>query len=481
MEINKVGLFIQECRKKQNMTQSDLATALHVSVQAVSKWERGLNYPDISLLSDLAALLKISVTELLQGELSVAEIKPDDAVKDVLDYSNTVIKKEKQLFNRKIMMMRLFIALIISAILAYTYDQSHPRYTVQPLTPSALVTMNKVYHGLEFLSDWTYCGKTDEPQIMTLHQSTLFEVKKPIEGFQIRFDSTDASVKNVCPVNLELTFHETDKLLRPSTQGGTLLWTDQDQYPEQSFLKGIPYHYPVVRGAYDQPAIHYWIYDLNNGSDSKTLKLYARFSAVYDNFRTDGQPVMINGTTAIITVEASELKDGKRVVPESYRLSLEAGLVDLMMQVGDSVLLSDIMDVNAHQFEYEYRTKISEYPFTETRSTVYDSALGGLIYKQTFTAEDGTVTFNYGSKGKVLDVELTHNPSTQSVTSILNSLNLLISNDLEIWPVPTTLLDKVKAKIQSTEPWIIEDEVTVVCIKTWEKYRISWPLDHQLD
>ena len=91
------------------------------------------------------------------------------------------------------------------------------------------------------------------------------------------------------------------------------------------------------------------------------------------------------------------------------------------------------------------------------------------------------MTFNYGSKGKVLDVELTHNPSTQSVTSILNSLNLLISNDLEIWPVPTTLLDKVKAKIQSTEPWIIEDEVTVVCIKTWEKYRISWPLDHQLD
>lgn len=68
MQPIKTGALIAEARKEKNLTQKDLAQALHVSVQAVSKWERGLNFPDIALLEPLAELLDLSVSELLSGE-----------------------------------------------------------------------------------------------------------------------------------------------------------------------------------------------------------------------------------------------------------------------------------------------------------------------------------------------------------------------------------------------------------------------------
>ena len=68
MQPIKTGALIAEARKEKNLTQKDLAQALHVSVQAVSKWERGLNFPDIALMEPLAELLELTVSELMAGE-----------------------------------------------------------------------------------------------------------------------------------------------------------------------------------------------------------------------------------------------------------------------------------------------------------------------------------------------------------------------------------------------------------------------------
>ena len=67
MDAVKTGALIAETRKERDLTQKDLAQSLHVSVQAVSKWERGLNFPDIALLEPLAELLGLTVSELLSG------------------------------------------------------------------------------------------------------------------------------------------------------------------------------------------------------------------------------------------------------------------------------------------------------------------------------------------------------------------------------------------------------------------------------
>ena len=57
-------MLIAEARKQKNMTQKDLAAALHVSDRAVSKWERGAGFPDVSLLEPLADALGLQVLEL---------------------------------------------------------------------------------------------------------------------------------------------------------------------------------------------------------------------------------------------------------------------------------------------------------------------------------------------------------------------------------------------------------------------------------
>lgn len=67
MDAGKTGKFIAKKRKAMNMTQNELAKKLHITDKAVSKWERGLSFPDISILIPLAEILNISLYDLLKG------------------------------------------------------------------------------------------------------------------------------------------------------------------------------------------------------------------------------------------------------------------------------------------------------------------------------------------------------------------------------------------------------------------------------
>lgn len=62
------GTMIKRLREGRNMTQSQLAERLNVSDKAISKWETGRGYPDISLIEPLAEALRVSVIELFSGE-----------------------------------------------------------------------------------------------------------------------------------------------------------------------------------------------------------------------------------------------------------------------------------------------------------------------------------------------------------------------------------------------------------------------------
>lgn len=67
MDLRQLGNRLKEQRDKRRLRQADIAGALGVSTQAVSKWERGENAPDISLLVELARLLGVSVEWILGG------------------------------------------------------------------------------------------------------------------------------------------------------------------------------------------------------------------------------------------------------------------------------------------------------------------------------------------------------------------------------------------------------------------------------
>ena len=71
MNINKIGNIITEQRIAKNLTQEQLAEKLGVLRTTISKWERGINTPDISLLQPLCQELDLTFTELINGEKNI--------------------------------------------------------------------------------------------------------------------------------------------------------------------------------------------------------------------------------------------------------------------------------------------------------------------------------------------------------------------------------------------------------------------------
>ena len=69
MNNEKIGGLILKLRKEQNMTQLQLADKMNISDKTVSKWERGLGCPDVSLLTDLSKIFGVDLEKLLSGEL----------------------------------------------------------------------------------------------------------------------------------------------------------------------------------------------------------------------------------------------------------------------------------------------------------------------------------------------------------------------------------------------------------------------------
>ncbi len=63
-----IGNNIRRLRIERKMTQRELAWRLKVSVQAVSKWERGYSYPDVSLLLPIARIFSVSLDELFGSD-----------------------------------------------------------------------------------------------------------------------------------------------------------------------------------------------------------------------------------------------------------------------------------------------------------------------------------------------------------------------------------------------------------------------------
>ena len=107
MDAIKTGTLIAQARKEKNLTQKDLAQSLHVSVQAVSKWERGLNFPDIALMEPLAELLALTVSELMAGERNA---QPEE------ELVRSSLQIGKQLSSKARKWRALFVALALMVV-----------------------------------------------------------------------------------------------------------------------------------------------------------------------------------------------------------------------------------------------------------------------------------------------------------------------------------------------------------------------------
>lgn len=97
MDLIKIGKYIAGKRKDLGMTQKQLAEKLGMSDKSVSKWERGVCLPDVSVYSDLCKALGISITEFLAGEDIEQENIIQKSEENVIGVSADSVKKQKKL------------------------------------------------------------------------------------------------------------------------------------------------------------------------------------------------------------------------------------------------------------------------------------------------------------------------------------------------------------------------------------------------
>ncbi|MBQ8140720.1 MAG: helix-turn-helix domain-containing protein [Clostridia bacterium] len=120
MDQIKIGRFIAERRKMNNMTQLQLAAKLNVTDRAVSKWENGKSMPDSSIMLDLCGELKISVNDLLSGEVVTVNDYNEKLEKNILEMA-----KQKETADKKLLSLEILIGVLsVIILLGFTFVAS---------------------------------------------------------------------------------------------------------------------------------------------------------------------------------------------------------------------------------------------------------------------------------------------------------------------------------------------------------------------
>ena len=107
MNQQKIGKFIAECRKKVNLTQMQLADKLGITDRAISKWENGKAMPDSSIMLELCDILKISVNDLLCGEVVTMDNYNREMEKNLIE-----MVKRKELSDKRLLQTESLIAAV---------------------------------------------------------------------------------------------------------------------------------------------------------------------------------------------------------------------------------------------------------------------------------------------------------------------------------------------------------------------------------
>ena len=129
MNQKKIGSFLKELRKEKGITQEEFAENLNVSGRTVSRWETGVNMPDISLLVDIAGFFNVSIPEIINGERK-SEIMEKE-VKEVAEAMSNYAAAEKSVILKRVKLISIIglISLVIGLVMeAINYDSMIPIY-----------------------------------------------------------------------------------------------------------------------------------------------------------------------------------------------------------------------------------------------------------------------------------------------------------------------------------------------------------------
>ncbi len=137
MDQIKIGKFIAEQRKREGLTQEQLADQLGITKNAVSKWERGLSLMDLSLLKPLSNILNVSVNEILSGEKIEKERALEKSEETIIALSELI---ELRTMKYGIIGMAVFFMILV--LISVCKD----------VNPAALVSLICAYNAVTFIT-----------------------------------------------------------------------------------------------------------------------------------------------------------------------------------------------------------------------------------------------------------------------------------------------------------------------------------------
>jgi len=170
MNTEKTGEFIAELRKDKRLTQSQLATAIHVSDKAISRWETGRGLPDIDNLETLSDYLDVSIAELIRGERISEPVSKEELqsiTSDGLSLTKVFLEKRKYINT-----LLGFVLGSIIILIAFIHMMSR----IYVKDPGEALTIEK-------LSDGSIVGVLDEK----VSGYDLERYKEPDTGLQLAF------------------------------------------------------------------------------------------------------------------------------------------------------------------------------------------------------------------------------------------------------------------------------------------------------
>lgn len=145
MDQIKIGRFLKDLRKGNNLTQEQLAERLNVSARTVSRWETGNNLPDLSILVEIADFYDVDIREIINGERKSE--KMNDELKDTLKQVAEYGEEEKKKLKKKMIdisagsIIILFFAMLLDATNGFGFIAEHPCQNVMDFALGAVLAI----------------------------------------------------------------------------------------------------------------------------------------------------------------------------------------------------------------------------------------------------------------------------------------------------------------------------------------------------
>lgn len=264
MRVDKeqMGKFIGACRRELGLTQQGLAEQLHVTNKAVSKWERGLSYPDVTLMEPLASALGLRVEELMACRRQAAGGGEEDPVKNLLTISSSSLRRERRRswgVVAGVLTFVLIIGLLVGYNLLYVTETRQGSIVLkETVNGTDYLYMEEKGHLLQLR-----CGKNVDFDAIALDDGycpLIYEVE--LRWNRLTYKGTATSCTTAGTISLGSPMDMDPYWQETTLFGSAVLYATDDYYPD-------PYAEPAGRGF----LCNFYVKEMGIPSTSQTLLL----------------------------------------------------------------------------------------------------------------------------------------------------------------------------------------------------------------